>query len=380
MTPAELAAVEARIATDASRAATLPSYAQFTKAVNDQAHSDRAALMGHIKIVPPVITPPPSTGGIAVAPPSAPIFQGDPTGQTDVSAALATFLQAGGQRALKPGATYLANQRIQLNSPVGLDLFFQGAQVKSQGFYAPNQPDSWLRIVTGRSIILRDPKIIGPATLADIITNWAKYGWAREDWRGLVIDGGHDITLDRPVISGYWGDNIYIGPRDGSSDQYATTDGLTINDPDLSIAGRNNISITGGKHITINRGKIGNAGLCALDIEPNKLMDVVSDFLAKGTRFYGGDLGKTDSASHDLLGNGYVVMLSAGFAPALRHTLDGCAFDKGAIYSVASSGTRNKDITIINNTADILGDATFARTDGIGFSNNVRINKQITQP
>lgn len=323
---------------------------------------------------PPVIVPiPPAPGAIAIAPPSAPVFTGDATGQSDVSAALSAFLQAGGQRALKPGGVYRADQRIQTTLS-GLDLFGQGATVHSQGLYAPNLPDSWLRLVKCQNVHLRDFDLIGPAAADVAATAWKLYGWSREDWRGLIIDGGKGITLERVKSSRFYGDSLYIARRDGPVDALSTPDGVTLIDCDFRQAGRNAVSLTAGRNVTVTGGYIGDGGLAAWDTEPNLVTDITSGVHFTGTRFGPGDVGKTVSASHDskVPANGYAVYVSAGAAPARDYSFDRCQFDVGSLYVVANGG-RNANIAIRDCVATKAGDARFAGTDGIVFSGNTGI-------
>lgn len=319
--------------------------------------------------------------GYDVAPGNAPVFTGAAS-PTDTSAAFASFLSAhpGEAIALVPGRVYLMDDRTQVSNLDGWDLYGQGAVIYSQGFYSrnPDLPDSWLRLITCDGWRIRDIELVGPASHQDIVDNYSNYGWSREDWCGIRWDGGHLGRMDRVKGHNWWGDPLYIGARDNSGDQYATPDGVILDHCEFWDAGRNAVSITGGINITITDCEIGNGGLAALDVEPNNSDHPVNHFDCIRTYFYGGDLDGSGSASHDAHGNGYVFYGSAGFAEALDHSIDQCTFDIGAIFYINESGRQgpnNNGVSITNSTAAVHGDATFARTDNITFSNNTNIHK-----
>jgi hypothetical protein len=322
-----------------------------------------------------VTPPPPSPGPWAVAPPSAIVFLADTQGN-DQSSAFANFLSAnaGRQIALEPGKNYLMHNRIQVSSLNGWDLFGQGAIIRSNGYYTGTLPDSWLRLITCRDVRIRDIELVGPATLSDATNCFANYGYTREDWCGLRIDGGHNIFYDRVKAHGYWGDPLYIARRDNNTDQYASPDGITLTDCDFHTAGRNAVSLVAGRNINVIRGNIGNGGLSAWDTEPNNLSDATHFVTFTGTHFYGGNIGDAGMSSQDSHGNSYVVYISAGQGPAHDYTLNACTFDIGAIY-VRGQGGRNSNITITNCSATTLGDATFQYTDNVVFSGNTNINR-----
>lgn len=321
-------------------------------------------------------TQPPPAGGYDVPPAGTPVFTGDKTGATDCSVAFAAFLNANAGKAISfaPGATYRMDQATQVSNLDGWDLYGQGATVKCNVLGSGTQ--AWVRAVTSDNWRIRDVKLVGPASHQDVVDNWRNYGWAREDWRGIIIDGGHNVELRRVKVNGFWGDCLYIARRDNSADQYATPDGVTLSDCDFWDAGRNVVSLVAGKNISVTNCRIGNAGLCAWDTEPNLATDVTTGVTFSGCRFYGGDLGRTQSASHDSHGNGYVIYVSAGAAQADHYTMQQCTLDVGAIYVRRPSAPWNSYISITNCTADVLGDATFDVGDtNVTFSNNTNINR-----
>jgi hypothetical protein len=336
------------------------------------APGDTLTLTVPAATVPTPPPPPPPVTTYAPAPSGAVVLQ---PAAGDQSAAFAALLanNVGKAVALVPGATYLMDTRTQV-SLAAIDVYGQGATIKSQGFYAPGSPDSWLRLVTCRSVRIRDIILRGPAPANVASVAWPTYGWARENWRGIIIDGGHDIGLERVDARYFWGDCLYIGRRDNSTDAYATPDGITLTDCTFSDAGRNAASLVAGKNVLATRTKFANAGLCAWDTEPNLITDITDGVKFVQCDFRGGDMARSTSASHDSKGNGYVAMLSAGKAPCRNYVLDRCTFDKGAIYAVAAGG-RNSGIAITGCAAATAGDATFGSTDLITFSGNTNIAK-----
>jgi hypothetical protein len=227
-----------------------------------------------------------------------------------------------------------------------------------------------MRMITSDNWRIRDLNLVGPASHQDIVDNYSNYGWSREDWRGFIIDGGHNVRMDRVKIHGFWGDPLYIAPRGNSGDQYDTPDGIILDHCQFWDAGRNAVSMVGGHNVTVTDCEIGNGGLSAWDTEPNNSGDVTDHVTFTRCYFYGGDLGGAGAASHDSYGNGYVVYASAGFAPFVDYEFANCHFDIGAVYVRRESGTHNDQFSMTGCTADANGDVTFQLTDNVTFSGN----------
>lgn len=359
-----------------------------TKALSDGLHrmtivgydstGAHAPAGGTVTIKNTIIDPiPPGPGIPFMAPPSAAVFH--VIAGKDQSAAFASFLNtmSGKQFALDAGATYLMDQRTQVTLH-GWTMFTQGATIRSKGIEPAGTFDAWLRPVECQNVTIYDGLLIGPAAADVALSEWPAHGWSRENSIGIKVEGGHNVRIERTAIRQFYGDSIYIGKR-GSGGTYDTPDGVTLVDVDCGQAGRNAISLTAGRHIDVLRGNFHDAGLCAWDTEPNSSVDITQFVTIRGAKFARGNQAKSTSASHDTHGTGYLIMFSAGAAPAKNYVLDNCDLDVGAIYLIANGG-RNSDISITNNRAASPGDATFGKTDAVVFDANVNIAKRIVSP
>lgn len=359
----------------------------YTTATSAHAHAESpdpdaariTALEARVKAIedaaaPPVITPVPGPGGVVPAPASASRLACTPG--TDQSAAFAALFAAGRSISLDPGATYLMDRRTQVQMD-GWVLFGQGAKVHSRGIEPAGSWDAWLRPILCRDITILDVGVIGPGAPDVAVTEWLSQGkkWTRENSTGIKVEGGSNVRLERVSAHQFYGDGVYVGARDQSGG-LSTPDGVHLVDLDLGQVGRNSISLTAGRNVDVVRGQFHDAGLCAWDTEPNRLEDATANVSIRGASFARGNQGKTDSASHDSHGNGYLIMLSAGEGPFTGYVLDGCDLDVGAIYAVPKVG-RNSGLVLTNNVAHAAGDATIARTDGLVFTNNPGIAKVV---
>ena len=320
----------------------------------------------------PTATPPPTPKPTATPAPATSVveFTGDATGATDVSAAITSFLNnnKGKTVGFKAGGTYHVDSRIQISGWTGTIL---GRDATFRRYATDAGRDSILRLIGGSSVRIDNLNIRGPATLSNV-TNWTS--WSREDEHALFIDSGTNITVVGGSFTNTWGDGIYIRERENSS--YGVPNGIVLDGVVLDVNVRNGVSVTNGRNITLKNCKSSNSGLTGFDAEPNRTTDVIDNISIRGCEFRTFNAGHTPSAS----GNGYAIYASAGATYSSDVVIDGNWFDRGAIYAIAPSGTRNQRITITNNSAGSAGVASIGRTDGLIFSGNSNITKNVVYP
>jgi hypothetical protein len=306
-------------------------------------------------------TPTPASGVVE--------FTGDSSGTNDVSASIATFLNnnKGKTVGFKAGATYRVDNRIQVSGWSGTIL---GRDATFRRFATSAGRDSILRLIGGSSVRIDNLNLRGPATLSNV-TNWTS--WGREDEHALFIDSGTNITVVGGSFTNTWGDGIYIRERDAT---YGVPNGVVLDGVVTDTNVRNGVSVTNGRNITLKNCRSSHSGLTGFDAEPNRTTDVIDNITIRNCEFRTFNAGNTPSAS----GNGYAIYASAGAAPSTDFVIDNNWFDRGAIYAVAPAGTRNQRITITNNTAGSVGLASIGRTDGLIFTGNTSITKQIVAP
>lgn len=237
-----------------------------------------------VQATPPPPPPPPTNGQ----------FTGDPTGSTDVTAALTAYLAAGGARSFAPGAIYKVS-RIDLVGKV-LSLAYNGARLTSP---VPLAVDEGILTLKGCTATIDDAWVIGPG-----------YTWvdAQQGQHGISVIGGN-VTLNRPKCQNTRGDGIYQGYGWGQQPGV-----LVVNDPVMEHNARNGIANVAGK-ITINRGSVRWSGLHGIDAEPNTLIGATStDVLIDGTDI-------RDYSDIKAVGFGYAIGGGWGFTTARKKRL-----------------------------------------------------------
>ncbi len=184
------------------------------------------------------------------------VFDGDGTGETDVTAQLERFLEshAGEHVALEPGATYLVRELEFTVRDLTLD--FRGARIIT------DKPGSLaiFHLIDGERVVLNDPTVHGTGF------TWSGGDDNPEQWEaGIEINGGSEVTINRPVTRDTRGDGIYIGFEEGTNQPARD---VVIVEPDIQRASRNGISPVAGE-VTIRGGSIQDVGLHGIDFEPN---------------------------------------------------------------------------------------------------------------
>ena len=312
----------------------------------------------------PKPTPPPPPSGSVVE------FTGDSSGDTDVSSAITSFLNnnKGKTVGFKAGATYRVDSRVQVSGWTGTIL---GRDATFRRYATNSGRDAILRIIGGHDVRIVNLNVRGPATLSNV-TNWSS--WSREEEHALYIDSGTDISVVGGSFTNTWGDGIYLAERDNSS--YGIPNGVVLDGVVLDLNGRNGVSVVNARNITLKNCKSSHSGLSGFDAEPNNTSDVIDNISIRNCQFRTFNLGDSPSSS----GSGYAIYASAGATGSSDFVIDGNWFDRGQIYAVAPSGHRNARITITDNSAGSAGVATIGRTDGLVFSGNSGITKQIVAP
>ena len=115
-----------------------------------------------------------------------------------------------------------------------------------------------LRVQTSRNVVLNDPRVSGTG-----------YVWddANQAEAGIQIDGGSDITLNRPITRDTRGDGIYVGYQQGKNSPAIA---VVINRPNIERAARNGIAPVAGQ-VTIRGGHIARTGLHARRLRGQRL-------------------------------------------------------------------------------------------------------------
>ncbi len=190
---------------------------------------------------------------------------------SDVSQHLERWLQnrpAGTTVAVPPGACYLINEGIQL---VGSqDLTISGGTWEDATTPQPGAEPKLLRaemwFVGGSNITLENMTITG--------TNPGGYEQAGAFVAGIRSDGVVGLTVSNVSIDHTYGDGILLAPLRGDADLSGTilnpTRDVTINNVDISGAGRQGITLASVNHALISSVHLDHIGIDVFDIEADQ--------------------------------------------------------------------------------------------------------------
>jgi hypothetical protein len=288
--------------------------------------------------------------------PYAAIFEGDPTGETDVSLELTAFLEANDGRrvALAENGVYRVTQvRI---SATGLTVDFRGSRLAASEVGV----HGILRLQDCVDVTLNDPAVTGTG-----------YAWEspadsnqdpNQNEHGIQIDGGHGITLNRPLTRDTRGDGIYTSFQEGQNEPPT---GVVLNDVDIQRASRNGIAPVAGE-VTIHGGRIVQVGLHGVDFEVNDAVaaeSIVGIVDGVDIRRHG-DLPGIEADSYAVAAGGYSdatkqsIVVENLTGDDLRMTIRNTAV-----------------VTIRNNVSDEQTAADFPGVGSVTFSDNVRIDR-----
>lgn len=255
-----------------------------------------ASTTYHYRVTSTAAGTPQSTGDFTFTTPAATtyaaVFSGDATGATDVSAAFASFMNAhAGQRvALAVNGAYRFDSRCQVTTD-GWTLDFRGAGFQSN---VVNLETLWL--VGCDNVTLNDPKMTGRGY--GYVDNLPGAGPSNNEHL-ISVDGGSNVTINRPVLDHSYGDGIY------------GTGGATvvvINQPNISYCGRNAFSPVQAD-FRINGGTVHHIAQYGVDWEPN---NATQKPYCKGW---------VDGTDFRVIGDpsapGYSILANAGYNPGI---------------------------------------------------------------
>ena len=281
------------------------------------------------------------------------VFGGDATGATDVTDALATFLQShNGQRvALAVNGVYKVTHVAFTASNLTVD--FRGARLQGSqaGVYGI------LFMMSSSNIVLNDPTSTEPATSGEHSTEWE---------HGIHVDGGSNITINNPTTRNTRGDGIYVGYQSGKN---LPATGVVINNPNIEHASRNGISPVGGE-VTIRGGHIAYTGLFGIDFESNDATEANSIHgIVDGVDIrHHGDLPAASSSC-----TCYAVAAAGHYTDATKPSMVVQNLTGDALNMVISN---TSSVTIRNNVSDTTVSATLVNVGSVTFTGNTRITRQ----
>lgn len=276
----------------------------------------------------------------------------DATGSSDVSGALNSFIAGvpdGSTIAFRAGGTYRLGSALKFAHRHGLTLLGNGATLLGAGGTTEASSLIWLGNYGGADsgIAIRDLTLVGNSPSP------GEYQPGREGAHGILVDGGSGIEIRNVTVRGVWGDAFYVG---------GWADGVSIHDSEVVSAGRNGVTITSGRNVTVERVAFDRTGYVTFDIEPNRSSEGASDI-----RF-----------AHNTVGSwGTWEFFAADGAPGSvvqRVTVTGNTLTGATLRSVVDL-PRRADIVFTDNTSLVTASGpvlTFAHVDGLTVTGNVQ--------
>jgi len=204
----------------------------------------------------PTPTPTPTTAVTGIALPSSI----DATGATDVSAALASFingLPSGSTVVFKTGGTYRVDSAIKLGGRTNLTLEGQGATIAAHGSgYNENYSLFYFQTFPGTNsgIKIHNFNLVGSSPTPGTFIS------GKEGQHGVLIDGGSGFEVSGNSGSGFYGDFVEV--NSGASN-------VRVHDNSVANVGRNYVSVITGSHVEVDHNTFPHAGYMPFDVEPN---------------------------------------------------------------------------------------------------------------
>lgn len=184
----------------------------------------------------------------------------DPTGSSDVSAQLNAFVKSvadGSTIAFKTGATYRLDRGVILQNRHNLVFDGNGATLRIAGC---SSNDSGFRLDDDAGITIRHFKIIGDNSGAGTASS---YKPGCEFQAGVALLHATNVEISNVLISNVWGDCLFVDQAAG-----AWSDGVWFHDSTCQLNGRQGVTITAGRHVTVERVTFDRLSRNVLDIEP----------------------------------------------------------------------------------------------------------------
>jgi hypothetical protein len=300
-------------------------------------------------------------------------FSGDATGTTDVTAALATFLNGGSGAAscLKPGGTYRISGQLHLQGVTNATVDGQGATIR-QTTRATNE--IVLVDYGSTAVTLRNLTIVGANPSPGL------WNLTYEHNHGIRLGGVRNSEVANVTIRNVGGDGFYLAGAYQPGGAFRFDDTIRVHDSTVEGTGRMGVAVTdGANNLTIDHNTFAHVAYYTLDFEANGHVFAGVAAGSINTRFTDNTLGPqpySAGGSGQPTGHAFVVTGTSGGGPAegitvSRNTIAGRSFDVG-VYN--NGGTR-KAITVSDNRSDtrVAGPAmTFAGVAGLTVTGNVQ--------
>jgi hypothetical protein len=248
----------------------------------------------------------------------------------------------------KAGGVYRMDAALKFAHRHNLTFEGNGATLRANGGATEASSLFWLGSYLGGNsgIVIRDFTLVGNSSTPGV------YQSGMEGAHGILVDGGSAIEVANVTVRGVWGDCFYVG---------TWADAVSFHDSVCASNGRNGVTVTSAKNLTVQRVAFPKSGYCTFDIEPN-----VSTEGARTIRFLNNTAGtwtnsflSADGAAGSVV-NGVTVSGNTVTGASLRTVID---------------LARRQNIVFMNNTSTHTATGPilhFAHIDGLTVTGNVQ--------
>ena len=296
-------------------------------------------------VATPTPTPAPVVAGIAVP---ATI---DATGSSDASAALISFVNTvpdGSTIVFKAGGVYRMDAALKFAHRHNLTFEGNRATLRANGGTTETSSLFWLGSYGGGNsgILIRNFTLAGNSSTPGV------YQSGREGAHGILVDSGSAIEITGVTVRGVWGDCLYVG---------SAASGVSFHDATCASNGRNGVTVTSAKNLTVQRVAFPKSGYCTFDIEPN-----VSTESASNIRLLDNTVGTWT--------NSFLSAEGAAGSIVNGVTVSGNSVTGGSLLTIIGL-SRRQNVVFTNNRSTIAAWGPvlrFAHIDGLTVTGNVQ--------
>ena len=275
----------------------------------------------------------------------------DATGSTDASAALISFVGTvpdGSTIVFKAGGIYRMDAALKFAHRHNLTFEGNGATLRANGGTTEASSLFWLGSYGGGNsgIVIRNFTLVGNSSTPGV------YQSGREGAHGILVDSGSAIEITGVTVRGVWGDCLYVG---------SAASGISFHDSTCASNGRNGVTVTSAKNLTVQRVAFPKSGYCTFDIEPN-----VSTESASNIKFLDNTAGTWTNSF--LSAEGAVGSVVNGV------TVSGNTVSGGSLLTIIDL-SRRQNIVFTNNTSTVPASGPvlrFTHIDGLTVTGNVQ--------
>ena len=297
----------------------------------------------------------------------------DPTGASDVSDALDTFLGQvpdGARIAFQPGGRYRLGHAIRLEGRHRLTFDGQGARLDIAGCEID---DSGFVLGRGTSdVVIRDLTIVGDNAAggtADAFTPGC------ESAAGVAVYAARNIEVAAITIERVRSECLYV---DAAGPDYTWADGVWFHDSTCTRNGRMGVAIAAAHRVMVERIRFGELAMFVLDIEPYDVKGGATDVTFRDNMVEGYGLSPLQTQWF-VAAEGVAGSLVDGLTVTGNSVLTGAPHSANTTTDAGLATTirvpRRQRIIFTDNRTTVPGAGPallFAHVDGVTVSGNVQ--------